>query len=569
MAVVGFSRMSIAKAFFAALGCLLMLSSSYAQEARVFGDGPITVRLCPATCQAVNGHGYKSGAPAQVLETRDGWARVSSFLPRRQLVSAFGWRAVPRKPALWVALSSLKTAPAPTAAAPTAAPREKKAEAKKPRRVDVVTRLARLRNPSIPSFRPDTEVAVVAVEPPATPEAVAVETPSEPEKPQEIAVAEPVEPIPPAAVVEPAPIVEEVPEAPQVVETPAIVEPVAPAAVSTTGEALTWEQLQERLAAQKSEAAKSANASEAANAQKELEAAKAEAARVAQEQEARQAAEAARQAEAAKAAREAEARKIAEAKARSDELAAKQAREKAEADELARQKAEADEVARVKAEADEAARQKAEADVLAKAEQQKIAEQKRREAEAEAAKIAAKQAAPKTAGSVGYTPPQPDAAPAESEVAAIAEPVVTLPEAKVESKAETTQVAAVKLPPVAPTPAPAAAPEAPVSVEKPQFSGPEPTYATAEPDPMDFGSRPKSLTKKLLDKRLSKLPGRKSKMPKEVVIALRHYALGLLNNGECTGVARGGLSASPGMIFISCSDDPTYLRQFPLQEQSW
>ena len=72
-----------------------------------------------------------------------------------------------------------------------------------------------------------------------------------------------------------------------------------------------------------------------------------------------------------------------------------------------------------------------------------------------------------------------------------------------------------------------------------------------------------------MDKRLSKLPGRKSKMPREIVIALRHYGLGLLKNGECKGVARGGISANPGMIFIACTDDPTYLRQFPLEEQTW
>ena len=87
--------------------------------------------------------------------------------------------------------------------------------------------------------------------------------------------------------------------------------------------------------------------------------------------------------------------------------------------------------------------------------------------------------------------------------------------------------------------------------------------------PVDFGARPKTLTKELQDSRLNKLPGGKSKVRREVVIALRHYALGLLKSGECSGIERGGASALPGMLYISCTDDPSYLRQFPVVEESW
>ncbi|MEE9374749.1 MAG: hypothetical protein V3V04_00270, partial [Rhizobiaceae bacterium] len=88
-------------------------------------------------------------------------------------------------------------------------------------------------------------------------------------------------------------------------------------------------------------------------------------------------------------------------------------------------------------------------------------------------------------------------------------------------------------------------------------------------DPISLGARPKKLTKALRDKRLRRLPGRKSKVRKDVVIALRHYALGLLKSGECTGIKKGGPSAVPGMLYVICTDDPTYLRQFPLKEESW
>ena len=88
-------------------------------------------------------------------------------------------------------------------------------------------------------------------------------------------------------------------------------------------------------------------------------------------------------------------------------------------------------------------------------------------------------------------------------------------------------------------------------------------------EPIKLGARPKKMTKALRDKRLSKLPGTKSGVRLEAVIALRHYALALLNNGECKGIAGGGPSAVPGMLYVTCTEDPTYLRQFPMKEETW
>ena len=117
--------------------------------------------------------------------------------------------------------------------------------------------------------------------------------------------------------------------------------------------------------------------------------------------------------------------------------------------------------------------------------------------------------------------------------------------------------------------------EASAQAEPAASSGPAepttPTFKAEKIDPLTIGERPDTLTKALLDKRLSKLPGRKSKsFKKEEVIAMRHHALTLLANGECSGIERGGRSAvQAGMLFVVCSDDPTYLHQFPLEEMSW
>ncbi|MEL6967357.1 MAG: hypothetical protein AAGM04_08260 [Pseudomonadota bacterium] len=100
---------------------------------------------------------------------------------------------------------------------------------------------------------------------------------------------------------------------------------------------------------------------------------------------------------------------------------------------------------------------------------------------------------------------------------------------------------------------------------------PEPTqtFEAAKPDPISIGARPKSFTKALADKRLAKLPGPKSRVRKDVVIALRHMGLSLLKNGICKGIAGGGPSTTPGMLYVTCTDDPSYLHQFPLEEASW
>ncbi|MEM9677714.1 MAG: hypothetical protein AAF890_06610, partial [Pseudomonadota bacterium] len=94
-------------------------------------------------------------------------------------------------------------------------------------------------------------------------------------------------------------------------------------------------------------------------------------------------------------------------------------------------------------------------------------------------------------------------------------------------------------------------------------------FKAATPDPISIGPRPTTFTKALADKRLSKLPGPKSKIRKDVVIALRHFGLTLLNSGECKGISGGGASTTPGMLYVTCTKNPSYLHQFPLQEASW
>ena len=99
----------------------------------------------------------------------------------------------------------------------------------------------------------------------------------------------------------------------------------------------------------------------------------------------------------------------------------------------------------------------------------------------------------------------------------------------------------------------------------------ETKFASEDPDPLVTEVRPDKYIKALDDKRLKKLPGRKSKLYKrEEVVALRHHALMLLKNNECNGITRGGRSlAQKGMLYVVCTDDPTFLRQFPLKAQSW
>ncbi|MFD0916448.1 hypothetical protein ACFQ14_08520 [Pseudahrensia aquimaris] len=111
----------------------------------------------------------------------------------------------------------------------------------------------------------------------------------------------------------------------------------------------------------------------------------------------------------------------------------------------------------------------------------------------------------------------------------------------------------------------------PASFEAPvELTSVQPAPALGEISTIDFSQRPTSYIKALDDQRLSKLPGRKTRGFKaEEVIAIRHHALMLLTNRECTGITEGGRAATPGMLYIRCSDDPTFIRQFPLEEQSW
>ncbi|MEL6505902.1 MAG: hypothetical protein AAFQ10_15775 [Pseudomonadota bacterium] len=533
---------------FAKLAVVLVLagywfeSAAWAQQTRTFTDKPITVRLCPTNCIAVNGHSYKPGGKATILERKNGWARLSAYLDRAKLVPNFGDK-ITAKPALWVPMSAFKTA---AAAAP--APKAKQPKrAAKPRRVSVIDQVARLRRPPKPTFRPGTQVA--RVEQPA-PEPVKQETaqPTQPE-PEVVVVEQPVPPQPP----EPEPV--------EVVRAEPI--PTQPAAPATSGGTLTWEQVQARLAQQQaaqatagaSAATPQAGESESARrARLEAEARQQEQIRVQQQEAKRQAAIKAERERLAKleeqnkarlAAEEAERKRVAEAAAAvKARLAAAQA-----ANEKTRQEAEARRLAEEKRQ--NAARAAREAERARQAEAQ-AAQKAARDAanEAERKRLAQASADRKpVAGNVGYTPPKEETPAAATTPATAAKP-------------EEQQVAVV-LPPKAPD-----APE-PAAAAAPKKQAPEPVYKAANSQPISFGNRPKKLTKALLDRRLRKLPGRKSKVPREIVIAMRHYALGLLQSGECTGIARGGPSTTPNMIYIVCTDDPNYLRQFPIVEQSW
>ncbi len=511
------------------------VSAAQAQTARKFGGKNPTVRLCPATCSAVNGHGFKAGAATTVYETKSGWARVSGYLDRAKLVASFGEKT-PAKPALWVPVSALaSTAKAKAPAKKKTVAKKKTAKkvvAKKPRRVSVIDRLARLRNPALPKFRPGTSVvAAPAAEAPTTVVAEVVEQ----------------EPIVETPVVE-TPVVE-TPKA----EVAAV--PVKPVVVDTQGgnqKALTWEQVQAKIAAQK-KAEQSGQAQ--APAKPAAVAVKKEPDNAAKVAAAQKAAE--RKAAAKAAALERE-KKRAEAKRLRDEARAKRNEERKKAAEAAKAKR----VAAAKAAREEAARKRAEAKAAKAAKAKEIADAKKAEA-AKAAKVAS---AAKTDKKVGYNPPKEDGTLA---LGANGQAVKLPPLVSSTTKTEPVKVEAAK--PV--ETAPVAVKEEPVkvaSVETPaKPAGPEPTFTSAEADPIDFGKRPKKLTKALLDKRLRKLPGRKSKVKPEIVIAMRHSALGLLKSGECKGIAGGGKSAVPGMFFITCSEDPGYLRQFPIVEESW
>lgn len=428
----------------------ILSGSALAQESRTLGEGAIVVRLCPATCVAVNGHGLKSGGKVTVYESKSGWVRVSDFLNRSRLVQSFG-NSITRKPALWIASNQLVGATSaqetPTPQPAPAATAEANPAPAAPRRL------------TTPTFRPGTSLAQQE-----TPEETSEETPADTaeEKPAETETAE----SKPAETEEPKPVVEAKP----------LEDTSDPA--DGTRRVLTWEELQERLAQQAEEQKRRAQLSEAEKAAL----AKEEADQAAREAEIRRTTEAAQAAKAEEARKAAEAAKAAEAEAAAEAAkSAKAAEEAAAAAEAAKQ-----------AELDAAANKKA---------------------EEEAAKLAAAKEA--------------------------------------EEAAKATEAAAA-----------AAAAEAAKKQTQEE-------YVPVVSEPIKLGARPKKMTKALLDKRLSKLPTTKSKVKLEAVIALRHYALGLLNSGECKGIAGGGPSAVPGMLYVACSEDPTYLRQFPMKEETW
>ena len=427
---------------------MLFDGEAWSQTARKFGKEPVTVRLCPVKCVAVNGHAFTPGGAATVFETRSGWARVSGYLDRAALVKSFG-NSIIKKPALWVPVSQLAVKPASTRNS-TKAENNKADKNSAPRNRN---RRISQRKVTLPTFRPNTSITAP------------IQT-NEPEISQPVQSTGPVVDPTVAAVETPEVVTNPKPELVIIDSEPTT---STPTASTTTGEgsrrALTWEELQAKLVHDAVKAAKSRESRDAA----------------AKVDEARRAAEAER---------------AAVAKKETDRKATVQA-------EAAR---------RARLEADKQADVKAAADIVKTTE--------------DAAKAA------KTATAVESTKP----ANQKLEV---------VPEAT-----EVREEAAVVLPPK-------------------QSAKPEPVFESAIADPIAFGSRPKTFTKALRDKRLKKLPGEKSKIRKEIVIALRHYALGLLNSNECTGIAGGGPSTTPDMLFVACTDDPGYRRQFPLEEQSW
>jgi len=116
----------------------------------------------------------------------------------------------------------------------------------------------------------------------------------------------------------------------------------------------------------------------------------------------------------------------------------------------------------------------------------------------------------------------------------------------------------------------------PEPVEKPE----EPQTASAEPkaveqaalqedqpEPQDASpALPAKLTRQLKDQRLSKLPLQPDDtLDLKSVIAIRHHALQLLEDGECKAISAGGKSLSlDGWIYVVCQDDGQY-RQFAVE----
>jgi len=414
-----------------------------AQTARTFGDGNIVVRLCPKTCTAVNGHGFKSGSKTTVFETKQGWARVTAFLDRAKLVPSFG-ADVPQKPALWVPVSALASNVATPKPAAKKAPKKvaKKAAPTIKRPTKII----------LPSFRPGTKFTRDAA-------------------PAEPVVAEPTEVAAAPATPEPE------------VRTPQVVEESLPEGAVREADGTVV--LKDRIRVE--DGRPKGNTDRKAASWDEIQAMiKAQAEQAGQQTRTQ--------------------RIVREAEQRVQVISAEEKQEQEQ--QLAIRKA---------AKAREAAAKKRE----------------------EEARVARETAAAKLAE---QKPVEQAAAPSEG---------VTYSAPKVEEQ------------PVVPAPA---EPQTQVAVAEPQE---QTVFKSAEPDPISIGARPKTFTKALGDKRLAKLPGRKSKVRKDVVIALRHFGLSLLKSGECKGIAGGGPSTTPGMLFVTCTDNPGYLHQFPLEEVSW
>ena len=546
----------LAKSFVFLGAVLALFEDAHAQTTAKVGATLPAVRLCAkSSCPAVNGHNVKANGTVRVLERSGGYIRVSPYLDRSRLVAAFGDRT-PAKPALWIATSSLASAnarPARQQRQTQNAARKSTPEPKRttPPRRDVVTAISRLRQPARPSFRPGTQArAPVTQEPEAEAETqsqTATVIASDPANDEARRAADE------RAARELAEIEERERQARLAREQAA--EANAELKVVTKGEvqrkSVSWEELQARIKEQGGKV-------------NERRAAEAQAAR---ENEAKAAEETAR-------------REREEAERRAEADRARREREQAAA-EAERARVEAQR----KAAAEEAERKAAETEAKAKAEA---------EAKAEAARQAEAKAqapAPKPAqGGITFRPPseeeenaaKPAPAPTEPKADPAPEPKETADAKPAAPAASSGTTSEVKLPPVTSrVRRPSETEESGTDQEDTQVAVVQPQEQEQEqPEPaqptftavqaLEIGDRPKTLTKALLDERLSKLPGSKTQGPqREVAIALRHYALALLKSGECSGIARGGRSAVPGMLYVACTDDPTYLRQFPLVEQSW
>ena len=557
-------------------GAVALFDAAQAQTTRTLADRVPAVRLCAkASCPAVNGHGLKAGGSVTVQERSGGYLRVSAYLDRAQLVAAFG-EATPQRPALWISASALATQTTPQTSAQNAAASRDRTRAK---RRDVVRALSRLRNPARPTFRPDTAAArALETDPAQLTETDGAAAAADGTRAAADARAR----------AELAEIAERERQAQAARQAAA--EANADLKIVTKGEVtrklLSWEELLAEVKKQGGSLgdrrAKEANGTEAKRADEEARDARrereAERARI---EEAR-----------AKEAQAAEARRVAAARERRE----REARQQEEADAKRREQAAAERerlAARAKAEADRKAAEAGEREVAKAAK-----EAKRATATSTATATTARTPTGRPQGAADQT--RKSGGGAANPVRTVSDPSTARP-----SQPEPVASARVQLPAVATStrrpasqgtqpgegasrtigetkvaslpaeaqPRARAEAAAAPSADRPARTEPADAYVPADitqVEAVSIGARPKTLTKALLDDRLAALPGSKTKgTEREIAIALRHYALTLLQSGQCSGIARGGRSAVPGMLYVACTEDPTYLRQFPLREQSW